>query len=90
MKRLFALLLALLMLLSLPGCTPEDPAETTNATEPSTEPTEPVQPPLDEATRSQLEASYTRTWAIVGDGLTMVQEYLQSYTVQVETELGVK
>ena len=38
MKRLFALLLALLTLLSLPGCTPEDPAETTNATEPSTEP----------------------------------------------------
>ena len=38
MKRLFALLLALLTLLSLPGCAPGDPAETTNATEPSTEP----------------------------------------------------
>ena len=73
---------------SEPATEPTTP--TTESTEPSTEPTEPVQPPLDEATRSQLEASYDRTWAIVGDGLTMVQEYLQSYTVQVETELGVK
>ena len=38
MKRLLALLLAALTLLSLSGCTREDPAESTNATEPSTEP----------------------------------------------------
>ncbi|MBO5891887.1 MAG: CapA family protein [Oscillospiraceae bacterium] len=53
------------------------------ATDPTTEPTEPVLDP-------KLQESYDRTIAVVGDGLAIVQEYLQSNTARVEAELGVK
>ena len=68
-----------------------DPTQPTESTETNpTESTAPAQPVLDETTRNQLAASYERTMGIVGDGLAVVQAYLQSNTAQVEAELGVR
>jgi poly-gamma-glutamate synthesis protein (capsule biosynthesis protein) len=73
----------------LPAVIPAPPEEEVpeatqpETSEPATQPTEPVWDP-------KLQESYNRTMAVVGEGLAVVQEYLQSYTAEVEARLGVK
>ena len=77
---------------ALPPAPPEEAPEATQpggsepATQPTTEPSEPV---LDELTKKLME-SYDRTMAVVGEGLAVVQEYLQKSTAETEALLGVR
>lgn len=45
---------------------------------------------LSDSTYAKVQASYDRTMAIVGEGLTTVQDYLSAHTAQVEAQLGVQ
>ncbi len=71
----------------------EEPAPTepsTEATQPTTEAAQPETQPAQPVWDPKLQESYHRTMAIVGDGLAVVQEYLENHTARVEAELGVR
>ncbi|MBQ3146508.1 MAG: CapA family protein [Oscillospiraceae bacterium] len=73
----------------LPAVAPVPPEATEpeatqpSGSEPATQPTEPVWDP-------NLQESYNRTMAVVGEGLAVVQEHLQRSTAETEALLGVK
>ena len=73
----------------LPAVAPVPPEATEpeatqpSGSEPATQPTEPFWDP-------KLQESYDRTMAVVGEGLAVVQEYLQRSTAETEALLGVK
>lgn len=45
---------------------------------------------LTDTTARKARESYDRTWQIVGDGITQVNEYLTQHTLDVEAQIGVQ